>query len=403
MRPINLGLLLITSIGLLFSLSARAELPPLYPTSELRPLTKEIDPRPGQIPQTTFFGNDVAVLGNVAMVGMPGAFDLEGRVGIFLRNASGAWLRSGTLKASDRKTLAQFGSHTAMVNRRALIASEKAVYAFQLISGAWKQTHKLTFNGAAQISDLDWQGDLAVIGVQSDSTSDAAYVYDTSSNGMRRIARLVGHDSRASDQFAARVAVYGQDVVATAPGYGAEQGAAYTFSCTTSQCRERQKLIAIDGERGDRFGTAVDIDQNLLVVGAANANEQIGDASEEPSTSNYRAGGAGYVFARSSGTWSEFQTLRPTPTQHYWYWSLGSDVAISGTRILISAPYGIDSWDDGLVFSYRRSSGSTFVANGVMAYLSSQGTSLSIHGTTSIIGAPDVDWWTGSAAIYPVP
>ena len=402
MRPINPGLLLLASLGLFFSLGARAELPPLYPTSELRPLINEVDPRPGQIPQTTFFGNDVAVLGNLSMVGMPGAFDLEGRVGIFLRDTSGAWLRRGTLKASDRKTLAQFGSHVAMVNRRALVASEKAVYAFRLISGAWKQTHKLTFNGAAQISDLDWQGDLAVIGVQSDSTSDAAYVYDTSANGMRRITRLVGHDSRASHEFASRVAVYAQDVVATAPGYGAERGAAYTFSCTMSQCRERQKLIAIDGEPGARFGSAVDLDRHLLVIGAANANERIGDASEEPSTSNYRAGGAGYVFLRSSGTWSELQTLRPTPAQHNWYWSLGHDVAISGTRILISAPYGVDSWEDGLVFSYRRS-GSTFVANGVMTYQSSQGSSLSIHGTTSIIGAPDVDWWTGSAAIYPVP
>jgi hypothetical protein len=402
-RPINLGLLLIASVGLLFSVGARAELPPLFPTDELRPLTNEIDPRPGQIPQTTFFGSDVAVLGNLAMVGMPGAFDLEGRVGIFLKDTSGTWSRKGTLKANDRETLAQFGSHIAMVNRRALVASEQAVYAFQLISGAWKQTHKLTFNGVAQISHLDWQGDLAVIGVQSDSTSDAAYVYDTSANGMRRIARLVGHDSRASDEFATRVAVYGQDVVATAPGYGAEQGAAYTFSCTTSQCRELQKLIAIDGKPGHRFGSAVDIEQNLLVIGAANATEHIGDASEEPSTSNYRAGGAGYVFARGSGTWSELQTLRPTPTQHNWYWSLGYDVAISGTRILISAPYGIDSWEDGLVFSYRRTSGSTFVANGVMTYESSQGISLSIHGNTSIVGAADVDWWTGSAAIYPLP
>lgn len=403
MRLIDPRLLLNACVCVLFSSGVRAELPPIYPTDELRPLATEIEPRPGEIPQTTYFGNAVAVIGNLAMVGMPGAYDLEGRVGIFLRDASGAWLRKGTLKASDRKTLAQFGSQIAMVDRRALVASEKAVYVFQLSSGAWKQTHKLTFSGAAQISDLDWHGNLAVIGVQSDTTSDAAYVYDTSANGMRRLARIVGHDSRASDEFAARVAVYGQDIVATAPAYGAEQGAAYTFSCTTSQCRERQKLIAIDGERGDRFGSAVDIDQNSLIIGAVNANPHVGDASEEPSTNNYRAGGAGYVFLRSSGIWSEFQKLRPTPTQHHWYWSLGYDVAISGTRILISAPYGVDSWDDGLVFSYRRSSGSTFVANGVMSYQASQGIALSIHGATSVVGAPDVDWWTGSAAIYPLP
>jgi hypothetical protein len=369
----------------------------------LRPLESEIDPRPGEIPQTTYFGSDVEVFGNVAMVGMPGAFDLEGRVGIFLRDASGAWLRKGTLKASDRKALAQFGSHIVMMDRRALVASEKVVYAFQLISGAWKQTHRLTFNGVSQVSDLDWHGNLAVIGVQSDSTSDAAYVYDMSANGMRRIARLVGHDSRADDEFAARVAVYGQDIVATAPGYGTTQGAAYIFSCTTTLCQGRQKLIAIDGEPGDRFGTAADIESNVLVIGAANANEHIGDSNTEPSTSNYRAGGAGYVFTRTSGTWSELQKLRPTPTQHHFFWSLGTDVAISGQRILISAPYGVDSWDDGLVFSYRRSSGSTFIANGVMAYQSSQGIALSMYGSTAIVGAPDVDWWTGSAAIYSVP
>ena len=403
MRPTISGLLLPATACLILSSAAHAELPSIYATAELGPLQTEIEPRPGEIPQTTYFGTDVAVLGNVAMAGMPGAFDLEGRVGIFVKDASGAWLRKGTLKASDRTTLAQFGLRIAMVDRRALVASEKAVYAFRLISGVWKQTHKLTFTGAVQISDLDWQGALAVIGVQSDSTSDAAYVYDTSANGMRRIGRLVGHDSGATDEFAARVAVYGQDVVATAPGYGDGRGAAYTFSCTSTRCLERQKLIAIEGEPGDRFGSAADLQQNLLVIGAANADEHIGDASEPPSTSNYRAGGAAYVFLRSSSTWAELQKLRPTPTQHNWYWSLGYDVAISGTRLLISAPYGVDSWDDGLVFSYQRTSDSTFVANGVMAYQSSQGFSLSIHGTTSIIGAPDADWWTGSAGIYVLP
>lgn len=403
MRPMISGLLFSSSLCLLLLSSARAELPPLYATAELYPLATEVEPRPGDMPQTPYFGTDVALLGNIAMVGMPGAFELEGRVGIFVKDTSGAWLRKGTLKATDRKPLDQFGSRIALVDRRALVASEKAVYAFQLISGAWRQTHKLTFSGAVKISDIDWQGNLAVIGVQSDSTSDAAYVYDTSASGMRRFGRLVGHDSRAADEFAARVAVYGQDVVATAPGYGTGQGAAYTFSCTTTRCREVQKLIAIDGDPHERFGTAVDIQQNVMVIGAAQANEHAGDASEDPSINNYRAGGAGYIFTRSGSTWSELQKLRPTPAQHHWYWSLGYDVAISGTRILISAPYGLDAWDDGVVFSYRRNSASTFVPNGYMSYQSSQGIAVSIHGTISLVGAPDADWWTGSAAIYPVP
>lgn len=385
-------------IGLAFSLSAQAQLPSIDLAQELDPLASEIVPEPG----VGYFGSDVAMVGNVALVGIPGAYDLEGRAGIFVRDAAGNWARKGTLKASDRKRLQYFGEHVAMTTgRRAMVASTTAAYVFELQSGAWKQTQKLTFAGASEISDLDWQGNIAVVGVLSDSTSNAAYVYDTSKTTLRRIARLVAHDAKARDSFGSRVAVYGQDVIVSSPGYEQGQGAAYAFKCTITSCSERQKLIAIDGAAGEGFGSAIDVEQNTLVIGAINADEHYGTMDEVPSVRNYTAGGAAYVFTRSGGTWHESQRLRPSPSQHNWYLMLGTDVTIAGNRILVSAPYGQDMYDGGHVFVYERKSGQLFNARSVLSSLwSSHGWAVRLYGDTAIVGIPDVAPWWGSAAVY---
>lgn len=385
--------------GLAFSLTAQAQLPSIASTQEIEPLEAEITPEPG----VGYFGSDVAIFGNVALAGIPGANEFQGRVGIFLRNAQGKWNRKGTLKASDRKAYQYFGEHVAMASgRRALIASSTAVYVFELQSGAWKQTQKLTFSGATEISDLDWQGNLAVVGVLSSSTSNAAYVFDTSKTTLRRVARLVAHDSRKSDSFGSRVAVHGQDVIVTSPGYAQGEGAAYAFSCTTSSCSERQKLIAIEGAPGATFGSAVDIQQNTLVIGAANANDHYGTMDEPPSARNYTAGGAAYVFVRSGANWVESQQLRPSPTQHNWYLALGSSVAIDGNRVLVGAPYGMDRYDGAQVFVYERQNTSLpFTARSVLSSVwSSHGYAVGLYGDTAIVGIPDVAPWWGSAALY---
>lgn len=386
-------------LGLAFSLSAQAQLPSIELSQEIEPLESEITSEPG----VGYFGSDVAMFGNVALAGIPGAHDFQGRVGIFLRNSQGQWARRGTLKANDRKSLQYFGEHVAMTTgRRAMVASATAVYVFELQSSAWKQTQKLTFAGAREISDLDWQGNIAVVGVLSDTTSNAAYVFDTSKPQLRRVARLVAHDARKTDSFGSRVAAHGQDVIVTSPGYAQGQGAAYAFKCTTSSCSERQKLIAIDGAPGATFGSAVDIQQNTLVLGAANADEHYGTMDTPPSARNYTAGGAAYVFVRNASNWVESQKLRPSPTQYNWYLTLGRSVAIDGNRILVGAPYGMDTYDGGQVFVYQRqSSGSPFNARNVLfSVWSSHGDAVGLYGDTAIVGIPDVAPWWGSAALY---
>ena len=179
-----------------------------------------------------------------------------------------------------RRRAPRFGEHIAIFNNRALIASRSAVYIFQLTSNKWQQVGKLPFGRSVQVRDLDWHWNTVVVGA-SDSTGNAAYVFHMNTDGtFLRIARLAPPDAVRGDRFGERVAVYSTTVAATAPGYNSEQGAAYVFTCTETQCVERQKLLANDGQQGDDFGRAVDLANGMLVVGAPSADWVPGDPVE---------------------------------------------------------------------------------------------------------------------------
>jgi hypothetical protein len=376
--------------------AALAELPLLDAAQVIEPKLAEVESSdPTQPPETPFFGSDVAMQGTVALVGMPGAFGLEGRVAMFTRNSAGTWVRSATLKATDAARGAQFGLRVALSGNRALIASSHTVYAFARSSGVWRQMQKFTY--PVDITDLEWHGDLAVVG-----SSAGAYLLNTNANGtgqVQRIGRLIAHDTRAADRFGSRVAIYGQTLVVTAPGYHSDQGAAYVYSCAATVCRERQKLLANDGAPGAQFGDAVDVRRNVILIGAPRADLEVGDAESDPSSTNYRAGGAGYIYLLTNGTWTETHRLRPTANEANWYWNLGYEVALSDQYVLISAPFPIERFETGMAFVYQWS-GSSLIAKGMLMNDVSHGVGLAIYGTTALVGTPDGAWSAGTGEIY---
>jgi VCBS repeat-containing protein len=111
-----------------------------------------------------------------------------------------------------------------------------------------------------------------------------------------------GSNSRANLGWA--VAASNQFVVAGAPSDNAganNRGAAFVFAPTSpllDEWGQIQKLVASDGARYDEFGASVDIDGNLLVIGAP-LNEDRGSA---------------YVFEWQGDTsgWVEVAKLEPT-------------------------------------------------------------------------------------------
>jgi hypothetical protein len=386
------------SILALAAVSVVHAVTPLEPVQVIEPDGTDAVDDPNQAPSPPFFASGLALQGNVALAGMPGAFEEKGRVAAFVRDAAGKWMRRQTLTGSNTTTGSGFGEHIKIHNNRALITSRTAVYIFQLTTGKWSEAGKLAFGRSVQVHDLDWHWNCVVVGA-SDSTGNAVYVFHLNTNGtFTRIARIAPPDATPNDRFGERVAVYSTTVAASAPGYNNGQGAAYVFMCDT-QCVQRQKVLANDGVPGDDFGHAIDLASGVLVVGAPAADWTPGDPARPPSEQNHRAGGSAYLFVRSNGTWTEQQKLHPGPRQLTWYATFGLQVAATATHVVIGAPYQIEPWEPGYVIDYRWSGGSLFAAR-VMTNEASHGETLALYENTLLAGMPAALSYWGTAAVY---
>jgi FG-GAP repeat protein len=377
-----------------------AELPERAPLQVLEPVVgQDTTNSPDEPPDPPYFGSGLAMQGNIALAGMPGAFAERGRVAVFVRDSAGRWIRRQTLTPSDPAVGAGFGEHIAIFNSHVLITSRSSVYTFQWQSGKWLQIGKLSFGRAVQVHDLDWHWSTVVVGA-SDATGNAAFVFHMNTDGtFQRIARLAPPDADASDRFGEHVAVFSTTVAAAAPGYNSEQGAAYIFTCSETKCVQRQKLLANDGASGDGFGGALDLANGVLVLGAPGADPVEGDPAEPPSEKNHHASGAAYLFVRSNGTWIEQQKFRPSPRDLNWYSMFGYQVVVSATHVIVGAPYGVDTFEAGYALEYRWSGGS-LVARHVMPGEASQGAVLTLYNDALLVGAPQNPGFDGAAAMY---
>jgi hypothetical protein len=382
---------------------ARADLPGLQAEQVLRPAREDVQPDPEQPPSEATFGDDVAIQGNVALVSMSDAHDGAGRVAVFVRGTDGIWIRSATLTPDDAAPGAHFGKSIALSGRHALIASSNAIYLFEHAGSSWQQRQKIAL--ASAVTDVAFAGQLAVVGTgEVGSGNNGAFAFHLSRDGrLHTVAQIVPSDVQQNDRFGARVAISGSTVAITAPGYNATQGAAYLYTCVPVGCWQNQKLLATDGEPSDSFGSAIDVRDDALVIGASNADSVFGNDFEEHSEQNFTAMGAVYAFVRlPSGTWTETQKFRPTPQQHNWYFNFGLSVALAADRIVVGAPYGFTQFEPGKIFIYRNIGG-TFEATHAIVGALGLGQSTSLSGSTLFSGAPQEDLYRGQAEIYSVP
>lgn len=81
---------------------------------------------------------------------------------------------------------------------------------------------------------------------------------------------------------------------------------------------QQAELTASDSAKHDDFGTSVAISGSVAVVGAVHKNE---------------SAGAAYIFARSGTTWSQQAELTASDTGYF-----GNSVAISGSTVVVGAP-----------------------------------------------------------------
>lgn len=205
-------------------------------------------------------------------------------------------------------------------------------------------------------------------------------------------AVLEAPDGASQDRFGVALDLDGDTLVVGASGHNTGSGAAYVFVRTGSSWGTPDKLRAPDGGPWDAFGSAVAVEGDRIAVGAP--GEEVGSELT----------GAVYVFARSEGSWIFEEKLLPSgstgvPT-------LGRRVAVSGDRV--AAVGQLQNGVDG-VFMFLRSGSSwsqeaSFVpSQGVPGGWSSV-TGLDLRGDLCAAGAPsDFDpsfASTGSTSVY---
>ena len=246
------------------------------------------------------FGKSIGMyeFGTDVLVGAP--FDDDAGAGsgsayIFgFSNDSGQWVQQHKLVPDAPNGTRAFGADVALGNGVAVIAAAangsndfdaSAAFIFVESEGAWTQTQILQPETGIDFAScfneggcLGISGSTLVIGADGRSDGDATrvgavFVYErSSSTGLFELDQiLTPSDGEANDRFGRRVQIDGDMIVVGAPFEdegGGSAGAAYVFQRSGDDWVETHKLVLDDAADGDQFGDSVALHDEKVLIGA---------------------------------------------------------------------------------------------------------------------------------------
>lgn len=363
------------------------------------------------------FGAALAVDGERGVVGSPdgdvGIHDGSGRVHA-LALQDGAWVVTGDIDPTAGSGPGrQLGAHAA-------IAGDVAVF------GAPGHFNGATYAGAGyvyyQTAPNTWMGPAFLgppmpfedlqLGVQVALTpgraiasrlltadpepAGRAYAYVEDSPGVWSTMPqvLAASDPSPGDRFGLALAVQGDQLLVGAPGSDLARGAAYLFQWTDNGWAFAAKLVPPDRKPDDRFGAAVAIDGATALIGAPGRGKDTGIA---------------WVFELEDDTWTPRPPLVPAELAAKGLY--GREVALDLPYALVAAvDHGLDPNDPDLGGRGRgtwfgRGGGGTWLE---LATLEANdgvpgdrlGTAVALAGDTALLGAPGDDSDLGSVYVF---
>ena len=249
----------------------------------------------------------MSLSGDSALIGTPNddcaAGIACGSAYVFVRNGT-SWAQEDQLAVSNLSAFDFFGGSVSLENDTALIGA----------------------SGADSLSGLD---------------TGAAYIFNRSSSIWVEQQKLETSSIAVDDSFGTSVALSDSSLIIGASrsdANGLDSGAAYIFNLIGGIWVEQVALSPSDIATGDRFGAAVDIEQDQVVISSI-FDDDAGSSS-----------GSIYVFQRVASQWLQ-QTKIVSTDAALGDWT-GDDVAISGETLLV----GVVRDDDG-----GTSSGSAYI------------------------------------------
>ena len=299
-----------------------------------------------------WFGVSVDIYGNHCVIGARDDDNERGSAYVFKR-VGDLWEQEQKLLAYDGVAGDWFGISVSIFEDFIFVGADAednenglnagSVYVFKQNGSSWIQHNKLV---ASDGTENDYFGryvaideEYSIIGAYyDDEIAGSAYVFKRLGDEWIEEAKLTASDRLPGDYFGISTSI--EDDYAIIGAYrddnsnGVDAGSVYVFKRNGGSWEEETKLLASDGEAGDRFGISTDIDSNYLVIG-----------------SYFEDGNKGsiYIFNKTSTGWIEEEKLaEPGGVANNYF---GRSVSIKKNIILVGA------WGDG------GASGSAYIFN----------------------------------------
>lgn len=290
---------------------------------------------------TVFLGTDIASNDEVTVITDVGDFARAGAAYLY-NQATGELV--GKLDAGVRPAVERFGASVAISESRLLVSaytysglSGGSAYLFDLETG--ERLHR--FQGLEYTRDQYYGSGIALTSthafVGSPNALNRGAVYAYSLETSEQTLAYYPPTSDASD-FGTSLDIDGDLLVIGDPRADVDRisaGSAFVYNAATGAFLHR--LTAPDANASANFGRSVAIDNGLIVVGAYGDNEK-GDFA-----------GAAYVYDAATGDFLAKLTAADAQSRELF----GSDVDIDNGEILVGAPGVRDYGQYGVVYAFQ--------------------------------------------------
>ena len=371
---------------------------------------------PGSLPGDQY-GHSVAIDGTTMLVGSPTATSTDdGSVGlvlVYIWNGH-AMEQVAELSLGPGDLLAEFGTSVAVDGDTIVVGAPNSasgsgragkIYIYSISGETLSLEAELASSSALDNGDrfgasVAISGDNVLAGAPNDSIDESnqgsVTTFDGSSGAWVEDTVLQSLIPVADAGFGTSVAFDGSRAAIGEPGGTSsagqsDVGAVDVFQHDPGNWIHETRLDAIESGIGSLFGSAVDIDDSLVAIGAPENNSGSGHVT---------------VYLNSSpGVWSPVNLVLPKDLAIGD--GLGTSIGLSGSTVYAGAPLGTGLGSDtGCVHVFTTVGGSYEETNRLVAsFLSGSdqaavGWSLDVSDTDVIVGGPDYDGSIGMALFF---
>jgi hypothetical protein len=240
------------------------------------------------------FGVSAYINGDYVIIGAPDFFRGNANKGgsaYIFKNTDIGWTEEAKLTASDRASEDYFGYDVSIDGDYAIIgaygddSNTGAAYIFKNTGAGWIEETKITASdretGDYFGLDVFINGELVIVGSPNDddngANSGAAYIFKNTGSGWVEELKLIASDGETGDWFGRSVSMNENNVFIGA-SLDDSSGSLYIFKNTEGGWIEEEKLTASDSETEDRFGHTHSLSGDYLIIGSIYDDDETGSA-----------------------------------------------------------------------------------------------------------------------------